>query len=69
MTAGEPESRGSRLKSNRKTESMAGITGLEEKSGMQLPASVGDTLFFDVDAFRARMSKHLDPANPITAFF
>lgn len=30
---------------------------------MHLPVSAGETIFFDIDAFRARMSKHLNPAN------
>ena len=42
---------------------MTESTGLEQKSDMHLPVSVGETIFFDIDAFRARMSKHLDPAN------
>jgi GTP pyrophosphokinase len=48
---------------------MTEITGLGEKSDTHLPVSAGDTLYFDVDAFRARMSKHLDPANPNYGLF
>jgi len=36
---------------------------------MHLPISDGDTLFFDLSAFRARMSRHLDPANPNYGLF
>ncbi|MFZ0942830.1 MAG: HD domain-containing protein [Syntrophobacteraceae bacterium] len=44
-------------------------TELHEKSGLTLPVIAGDTHFFDLAEFRARMSKSLDPANTDNALF
>ena len=48
---------------------MENNTALREKMGIAVPASVGDTHFFDIDAYRTRMSKHLDPASSNYALF
>ena len=44
-------------------------TELYGKSGLTLPVIAGDTHFFDLTEFRARMSKSLDPANSDNALF
>src|SRR5208337_4857481 len=44
-------------------------TELHGKSGLTLPVIAGDTHFFDLTEFRARMSKILDPANTDNALF
>ncbi|MGA2732526.1 MAG: HD domain-containing protein [Syntrophobacteraceae bacterium] len=44
-------------------------TELYGKSGLELPVIAGDTHFFDLTEFRARMSKSLDPTNADNALF
>ncbi|MFZ2444746.1 MAG: HD domain-containing protein [Syntrophobacteraceae bacterium] len=48
---------------------MAENTALGAKTGTAVPVSAGDAHFFDIDAFRTRMSKCLDPANSNYALF
>jgi GTP pyrophosphokinase len=44
-------------------------TELYEKQGLSFPVITGDTHFFDLAEYRARMSKSLDPANADNALF
>jgi len=44
-------------------------TELYEKQGLSFPVIAGETHFFDLAEFRARMSKSLDPANADNALF
>ena len=44
-------------------------TELYEKQGLSFPVIAGETHFFDLAEFRARMSKSLDPANDNNPLF
>ena len=48
---------------------MAGITEPEQKIARSAPEPSGDAHYFDVEHYRARMSKSLDPSNPQNSLF